>query len=78
LNNIGVSTNAGSIDYTTGKIILNNFAPSAFAEGGTTLKITTIPAGKDIIPLRGQIISIREDDITVSTIDDKTISLVNR
>jgi len=76
--NIGVSINTGTIDYSTGKIILRNFAPTAFADGGTSLKITAIPRDKDILPLRNQIIRIRDDDISVSTIDDKTISLVNR
>jgi hypothetical protein len=78
LTNVGVQNNAGSINYTTGKIILTNFAPTAFANGGTTLKLTAIPASKDVLPLRNQIISIRDEDITVSMIDDKTISLVNR
>jgi hypothetical protein len=78
LTNVGVQNNAGSINYTTGKIILTNFAPTAFADGGTTLKLTAIPASKDVLPLRNQIISIRDEDITVTMIDDKTINLVNR
>jgi len=75
---VGLQNNAGTINYTTGKIILSNFAPTAFADGGTTLKLTAIPASKDVLPLRNQIISIRDEDISVSMIDDKTISLVNR
>ena len=78
LTNVGVQNNAGTIDYNTGKIILTNFAPTAFADGGTTLKLTAIPASKDVLPLRNQIISIRDEDITVTMLDDKTISLVNR
>jgi hypothetical protein len=78
LTNVGIQNNAGSINYTTGKIILTNFAPTAFADGGTTLKLTAIPASKDVLPLRNQIISIRDEDITVTMLDDKTISLVNR
>ena len=76
--NIAVQINAGSIDYTTGIITLTAFAPSAFADGGTTLKITSTPANKDILPLRNQILTIADADITVSMVDDKTISLVNR
>jgi hypothetical protein len=75
---IAVSVNAGSINYVTGKIILTNFAPTAFSDGGTTLKITATPQDKDILPLRGQIISIRDADITVTMVDDKSISLVSR
>ena len=78
LDNIAVSINAGTINYTTGKIILTNFAPTAFNDGSTTLKITAVPQDKDILPLRSQIISIRDDDISVTMLDDKSISLVNR
>lgn len=75
---IGVLNNAGTINYTTGKIILTSFAPTAFADGGNTLKLTAIPANKDILPLRKQIIQIRNADVNVTMLDDKTISLVNR
>jgi hypothetical protein len=78
IENIAVSTNAGTIDYTTGKIVLTSFAPTAFNDAGTTLKITATPQDKDILPLRGQIIAIRDADITVTMVDDKTISLVSR
>ena len=78
IENIAVSNNAGTIDYATGKIILTNFAPTAFNDGSTTLKITAAPQDKDILPLRGQIITIRDADISVTMIDDKSISLVNR
>ena len=78
IENIAVSVNAGTINYTTGKIILTSFAPTAFNDGGTTLKITVTPQDKDILPLRGQIITIRDADITVTMVDDKTISLVSR
>ena len=78
IENIAVSVNAGTIDYTTGKIILTNFAPTAFNDGSTTLKITAAPQDKDILPLRGQIITIRDADISVTMVDDKSISLVNR
>ena len=76
--NIAVQINAGSIDYDTGTIILTAFAPTAFSDGGTTLKITATPENKDILPLRNQILTINDADITVTMVDDKTISLVNR
>jgi hypothetical protein len=78
IENIAVSNNAGTIDYATGKIVLTNFAPTSFNDGSTTLKITAAPQDKDILPLRGQIITIRDADISVTMIDDKLISLVSR
>lgn len=76
--NVGVNINAGTVDYTTGKVILNNFAPSAFNDGGVTLKITAYPKEKDILPLRNQIVEIRDADIEVTVLDDNTISLTSR
>jgi hypothetical protein len=76
--NVGVNSNVGTIDYNTGRIILNNFNPTSFADGTSTLKITAIPKDKDILPLRNQILIILPLDINVTLIDDKTISLVNR
>jgi hypothetical protein len=78
LDNIAVSINAGSINYNTGKIILTNFAPTAFNDGTTTLKLNAVPQDKDILPLRNQIISIRDADISITMVDDNSISLVSR
>ena len=78
IENVAVSVNAGSINYTTGKIILTSFAPTAFNDGGTSLKITAAPQDKDILPLRGQILSIRAADIDITMVDDNSISLVAR
>jgi len=75
---VGVSQNVGTIDYATGKIILTNFAPDSFADGGTTLRITAVPSELDILPLRGQILTIEDEDITVNITDDTQISLVRR
>jgi hypothetical protein len=76
--NLGIVQNLGTIDYTTGKIVLTDFQPTVFKNGGVTLKIFAKPSDKDILPLRGQIISIRDEDITVNLINDKNISLVKR
>lgn len=77
-SNIGIIANAGTIDYDTGTITLNSFSPSEFTDGGTTLKLTAIPRDPDILPLRTQIISIREEDVAITLIDDNAISLTNR
>lgn len=76
--NVGVSINAGTVDYATGKIVLTNFAPTAFTAGGVTLEVTAYPKDKDILPLRNQIIEIRDTDIDITLVDDNTISLTNR
>lgn len=75
---VGVNNNTGTIDYNTGKITLNSFLPTAFSDGGVTLKLTANPSSLDILPLRNQIVSIRDADINVEVVDDRTISLVNR
>jgi hypothetical protein len=76
--NVGVSINAGTVDYATGKVILTNFAPTAFNDGGVTLKLTAFPQEKDVLPLRSQIVQIRDEDIAISLVDDNQISLTNR
>lgn len=74
----GVSQNVGTVNYVTGQVILSNFNPLAISTGGVTFRISAIPANKDILPLRGQIVSIRDEDITVNLKNDKIISLVRR
>jgi hypothetical protein len=76
--NVPVAANVGTIDYDAGTIILNDFIPTAFADGGVELRITAIPASSDVLPLRGQIVTIRDEDITLTLIDDNSISLVRR
>lgn len=76
--NVAVAANVGTINYDEGTIVLNDFIPTAFADGGVQLRVTAIPAESDILPLRGQIITIRDEDITLNLIDDNSISLVRR
>lgn len=75
---VAVSSNVGTVDYTTGKVILVDFRPTAFADGGTTLKLTAKPSELDILPLRNQIVKILDEDITVTVVDDREYNLVNR
>jgi len=75
---VSVAQNVGTIDYATGKIVLTNFNPNSFGDGGTTLRITVNPANLDLLPLRGQILTILDEDITVNLQDDTQISLVRR
>jgi len=78
VDKVSVNLNAGTIDYATGLISLTDFNPTAFADGTSTLKITAVPENQDILPLRNQVISINDSDITVNAVNDNTISLVNR
>jgi len=59
-----ISANAGTIDYDTGQIIINNFSPSAYA--GIELKITVQPLNFDVIPVREQILLMNEGDATIT------------
>lgn len=76
--NVAVAANVGTINYDEGTIVLNDFIPTAFADGGVELRVTATPASSDILPLRGQIVTIRDEDITLNLIDDNSISLVRR
>ena len=53
------SENQGTIDYTTGKIVLNNFNPYTISDASTNIKLTITPSvnNQDITPLREQILT---------------------
>ena len=53
------SQNLGTIDYDTGKIILNSFTPHSISDGKTYIKMTVTPKinNSDITPLREQVIT---------------------
>ncbi len=75
---VGVQSNIGTVNYSTGKIVLNSFAPESFADGGNTLKLTAYPKEFDILPLRTQVITILDEDVTITLVDDNKISLTKR
>jgi len=58
------SQNLGTIDYTTGKVVLNNFTPYTISDGKTYIKMTVTPGtnNQDITPLREQIITTDSAD----------------
>ena len=58
------STNQGTIDYTTGKIVLNNFNPYTISDGTSNIKLTVTPSvnNQDITPLREQILTTNTTD----------------
>ena len=58
------SQNQGTIDYDTGKIVLNNFNPYTISDGTTDIKFTVTPGtnNQDITPLREQILTTDSTD----------------
>ena len=64
------SQNQGTVDYTTGKILLNNFTPYTISDGTTNIKLTITPSvnNQDITPLREQIITTDTTDIAAINI----------
>ncbi len=63
-----VANNAGTVSYSNGHITLTSFKPDSFA--GSTLDFTIKPATNDLIPVRNQIFTINNSDITVTMQDD--------
>tara|TARA_B100000809_G_scaffold83227_1_gene81572 strand:- start:379 stop:2244 length:1866 start_codon:yes stop_codon:yes gene_type:complete len=68
---IFVRENMGTIDYITGKVILNSFDPASYA--GSEIGITSIPVLGDVLSLREQLITIQEADINLK-MNDTSIS----
>ena len=60
-----VNSTAGTVDYSTGKISINNFIVSAF--DGIEIKVNANPANKDIVPVREQILIISSADAIINT-----------
>jgi len=58
------SQNLGTVDYTTGKIVLNNFNPYSISDSTTNIKLTVTPDtnNQDITPLREQILTTDAGD----------------
>jgi hypothetical protein len=57
------STTQGTIDFTTGKIVLNSFRPLSITDGSTAIDLTVTPKvnNSDITPLREQILTYNVD-----------------
>jgi len=59
---------AGTVNYTTGQIDIENFLPSAFL--GIQLKVTATPDTLDISPVREQILLMSSNDADVTVIGE--------
>ena len=64
---ITVRENIGTINYITGKIVLNSFDPSSYE--GSDISVTVIPVLNDVASLREQLITIQEKDINLKMND---------
>ena len=60
----------GTIDYTTGKVVLNSFTPYIISDAKTYIKMTVTPGinNQDVTPLREQIITTDLTDAAATTI----------
>jgi len=68
VNQITIVDNVGRIDALAGKIIIDNFNPSAFI--GSYIELTIIPNSNDIAPKRNNIVAIDINDTVISGAGD--------
>ncbi|RPF76509.1 MAG: hypothetical protein CBE14_002295 [Rickettsiales bacterium TMED254] len=62
---VSINSNAGTIDYTTGEVNINDFLVSAF--DGIEVKVNANPVNKDIVPVREQVIIVSSSDAVITT-----------
>jgi len=60
-----VVANAGTIDYDTGNMVVNNFAPSAY--DGIEIKVSVSPVNLDIVPTQETIIVLDTEAATFTS-----------
>ena len=59
-----VVENAGTIDYDTGEVVVNNFAPTAYE--GIEIKVTATPENLDIVPTQETIIVLDPEAASIT------------
>lgn len=57
------NSSAGTVNYQTGQIKITSYNPTAISD--SILKINAVPASRDIVPVRAQIILIADTKITM-------------
>lgn len=65
---------AGTINYTTGAVVLDAITVTAVSETDLTIRITATPAIEDVAATRNQILLIDSGDITVSATADTIVT----
>jgi hypothetical protein len=77
LNDDGTKTyldsSAGTIDYVTGKVILDAITITAVNETDLTVRVTVTPSVEDVATTRNQILIVDNADITVSATADTIV-----
>ncbi len=61
-------SNVGTVNYTTGEIILSNFNIASFV--GTQLEINAVPDSLDVTPAREQILIMQASDASVTAVSE--------
>jgi hypothetical protein len=61
---------AGTVDYVTGIVTIENFLPSAFSN--LELRINVSPENLDIIPIREQILLLNSPDAIINVVGEQT------
>jgi hypothetical protein len=59
---------AGTVNYDTGLVTIENFQPSAYA--GIEMKVRATPEKLDIIPVREQILIMTSNDATITIVGE--------
>ena len=65
-----VKANAGTINYETGKIVLNDFAPTAYVDD--QIKLNVAPYNLDVIPNQQQILIMNAADAVITVTGENT------
>jgi len=65
---VNIVAGAGTIDYTTGELDIENFAPTAYAD--IQLRVTATPDRFDIIPVREQILLMDSNDAVITVVPE--------
>ena len=60
-----LNADVGYVNYSTGKVVLEGFAPDAIVGPFSTIKIITKPASSDISPMRNELLTINSTTATI-------------
>ena len=63
-----LQSSAGTIDYSTGSIEIESFAPTAYT--GIEMYITVTPELLDVIPVRQQILIMEQNDVNITLVGE--------
>ncbi|HIA11636.1 MAG TPA: hypothetical protein EYN69_06130 [Flavobacteriales bacterium] len=73
-----VHDNIGTIDYITGRVVIDGFRPLLINDGSDYIKLIVKPNIRDVMPKGNTILTINESDITVTMVDDTDIIESNK